>query len=108
MASDPQSIERLYRQTLYDIHQYIDYYYACNTESVPGPIVNTLQAFDDLRSLPFSKTNFRLALHEGAKLIADHNLALGEDDKERTHILASLADLGFFLEDDIVYADFVL
>ena len=102
------SVEQLSRQTLYDISEYVRYYYATEDKDIPGTIVNTLQDFDDLRSQPYSQTTFRSALHQGASLLTDHALSLDNDDKERTHILAALADLGFFLEDDIVHADFVV
>jgi hypothetical protein len=107
MAS-PLSVERLYRQTLYDISEYVRYYYATENQDLPGAIVNTLQDFEDLHAQPYLQRTFRVAAQQGAQLMADHSLSLGNDDKERTHILSELADLGFFLEDDIVHADFVV
>lgn len=111
MAQDPLVVERLYRQTLNDIRDYVNYcYVTTDALNLPASIVNTLQDFDDLlqENLPFVKDKFRVAVEQGAGLIATHSLALGDDDKERTHILAALADLGFFIEDDIVYADFTV
>jgi hypothetical protein len=108
MPSDPLATERLYRQTLYEIHEYVRYCYACVSEELPAALVNTLQHFEDLHSEPFSPSTFRSAVADAAKLMTDYNLALGADDKERNHILADLADLGFFLEDDMVHNDFVV
>ena len=107
MAS-PLSIEQLYRSTLYDISQYIGYYYVTVSEDVPAAISTNLQDFDDLRTQSFSKEAFRAALIQGAIMMVDCDLSLGADDKERRHIFANLADLGFFVEADKVHADFVL
>jgi hypothetical protein len=109
MPSDRLTTEQLSRDAIYSIAEYVKYCYTTGDAfDIPASVASTLQHFDDLHHQPYSQPVFRAALEEGATLMASHSLALGEDDKERVHILASLADLGFFLEDGSVHVDFVV
>jgi hypothetical protein len=108
MATDFLKRQQFYQQTLRDISSYIRYCYASVDEEMPSDLSLALQGFDDLESRPFSRDNYRFALRQGATLMVDNDLSLGDSDKERVHIFAALQDLGYFVEADVIRADFVL